>query len=337
MKKIICGFLAIMLCLSLAACGSSSKEAGSYADEAPAADSGYVDSYEYAADDVAAEEPAAEEPAAEDGSGDSDSTDVSGDQKNNRLNAKKLIYKCDIELETLEFEKTISELEKLITKYDAFIEKETTFAGSTDSYGYRSMGEYTATIRVPSEKYKAFINETDGIGTLVNRNQNVTNVSQEYSDLTVELEVLEAQKNDYLEMLKEAKRLEDMKNIITISDKIATVSTKINKIKTRLNTIDNDVDYSYVNVTINEVREVVEYTDDSFGTRFSRDVKQSWYDFGYNLQSVIIWLVSHIWGILTFFGINFLILFIIFKSIRHGKKKREKKAALKNPENTTEK
>ena len=324
MKKIICGFLAILVCLSLVACGSSSKES-EYSAEAPAADSGYVDIYDDY--ETAAEEPAAEEPVAEEGSGDSDteSTDVSGDQKNNRLNAKKLIYKCEIKLETLEFEKTISELEKLITKYDAFLETENTFAGSTDSYGYKSMGEYTATIRVPSEKYKAFIGETDGIGNLINRTQNVTNVSQEYSDLTVELEVLEAQKNDYLEMLKEAKKLEDMKNIITISDKIASVSTKINKIKTRLNTIDNDVDYSYVNITIDEVSEVVEYTDDSFGTRFSKDVKQGWYDFGYALQSIIIWFVSHIWGIITFIGIHLLILFIILKSIKRGKKKREKK------------
>ena len=236
---------------------------------------------------------------------------------------EKLIYRCNISLETLRFNDTVNEFQKLITKYDGFIESENTYIDGSVSYGSSGLGVYTATVRVPSSKYKDFVNETGGIGTLTNKSQNVTNVSQEYSDLSVEMEVLEAQKQDYMEMLKEAKKLEDMDNVILISDKIASVSTRINQIKTRLNTIDNDVAYSYVDINIREVKEIVEHTEETFGTRFTKEVKQGWYDFGYGFQNFIIWIVANIWGLLIFFGIIFLIIFIIRKIIKKAKKRKE--------------
>ncbi|MBE5957341.1 MAG: DUF4349 domain-containing protein [Lachnospiraceae bacterium] len=271
--------------------------------------------------------------AAEDIADNSDSTDSNNEKKDvstNKLNTEKLIYKCDINIETLKFADTITEFQKLVSKYDAFIETEKTYTddsytyddydeyydGSYD-YSYRNdygLGYYTATVRVPASKYNDFVNDTDGIGTLKNKSQNVTNVSQEYSDLTVELEVLEAQKDDYLSMLKEAKSLKDMDNVIKISDKIASVNTEINKIKTRLNTIDNDVAYSFVTVTISEVKEIVEHSEDTFMTRFKREVKQGWYDFGFGLQNFFIDIVANIWNILTFFGI-IIIGFLIARKI----------------------
>lgn len=319
MKRIYTLFLAIVLCITLTAC-SSSKNASSeydYSDsEATAEDDGYAD---YPAEEA---EAPADEPAAEEAS-DTGMGDVSEkEKKTNRLNVEKLIYKCTINIETKEFEDTLKELQKIITKYDGFIEQESTYMNGEDTFDGIGLGEYVATIRVPSDKYKDFINETGGIGKMISRSQNVTNVSQEYSDLSVELEVLETQKDNYLEMLKEAKKLSDMDNIIKLSDKIASVSTDINKIKTRLNAIDNDVDYSYVDINIDEVRELVEYTDESFGTRFMTEVKQGWYDFGYGFQNFLIWLVAHIWGILLFVGIHVGIIIFIVKMAKRGNKKR---------------
>ncbi|MBR3042187.1 MAG: DUF4349 domain-containing protein [Eubacterium sp.] len=339
MKKFINAFLAASICLALTACGSSASTdsgARSSVQKAASNSAGYVDSYDYAAteaayEDVEYETAAGDEPVYEE-SDESVEGDVSDkENKTNKLDTEKLIYRCNISLETLRFDDTVSEFQKIITKYNGFIESENTYINSTGYYESSGLGVYVATVRVPSDKYKDFVNETGGIGTLINRSQNVTNVSQEYSDLSVELEVLEAQKADYLEMLKEAKKLEDMDNVILISDKISSVSTQINQIKTRLNSIDNDVAYSYVDVNIKEVKEIVEHSEDSFGTRFMKEVKQGWYDFFFGLQNFIIWIVANIWGLLIFFGIIALIIFIIKKIIKKSRKKKEERMARMYP------
>lgn len=338
MKKFINAFLAASICLALTACGSSASTdsgARSSVQKAASNSAGYMDKNDLAGADTAYAdveyEAAADEPVYEE-SDESVEGDVSDkENKTNKLDTEKLIYRCNISLETLRFDDTVSEFQKIITKYNGFIESENTYINSTGYYESSGLGVYVATVRVPSDKYKDFVNETGGIGTLINRSQNVTNVSQEYSDLSVELEVLEAQKADYLEMLKEAKKLEDMDNVILISDKISSVSTQINQIKTRLNSIDNDVAYSYVDVNIKEVKEIVEHSEDSFGTRFMKEVKQGWYDFFFGLQNFIIWIVANIWGLLIFFGIIALIIFIIKKIIKKSRKKKEERMARMYP------
>ena len=342
MKKLVKGIAIISTCMMLTACGSSASTSDSAMEyDSPVQKSaqnaaGYVDTYDYAATEAAANDEAAYETSDDvTVSENAEAAPVSETEKENttnKLDTEKLIYRCNISLETLRFDDTVGEFQKLITKYDGFLESENTYVNNgSGSYGYDGLGVYVATVRVPSDKYKDFVSETGGIGTLINRSQNVTNVSQEYSDLSVEMEVLEAQKNDYMEMLKEAKKLEDMDNVILISDKIASVSTQINQIKTRLNSIDNDVAYSYVDVSIKEVKEIIEHSEDTFGTRFMKEVKQGWYDFFYGLQSFIIWLVANIWGLLIFVGIIFLIIFIIKKMIKKSRKKKEERMARMYP------
>ena len=341
MKKRLWILMAGIMMLSLTACGESHEAANTmdYSSKVSSAgeskglsDDTYVtDNYEMATE--AAEDYEAEpEELSADSSADSSGSVKDKENKTNKLDTEKLIYRCSISLETKEFKETISSFQDLIKKYDGFVENENT-STKGGSYGgsyNNGLGVYTATIRVPSENYTAFINDAGSIGTLNNKSQNVTNVSQEYSDLSVEMEVLEAERDDYMDMLKEAKSLEDMDNVILIRDKITSVNTEINQIKTRLNSIDNDVAYSYVDMQIYEVREVVEYTEDDFGTRFKREVKQGWYNFLYGLQNFVIWFVANIWGLLIFFGIVFLIIFIIRKLIKRGKKKRAERMNLQD-------
>lgn len=265
------------------------------------------------------------------------STDVNGGgnagtekkQTDNKLNLDKLIYRCNISVQTLAFESDVAEFKAAIKEYGAFIENENTYMSGGDYYYDRNtkLRTYTATIRVPSDKYEDFINKSGGIGELVNMSQNVENLSQEYSDLSVQLEVLAAERSSYVEMLKEAKSLSDMDNIILITDKITSIDIQVNQIKTRLNNIDNDVAYSYVDMSIREVKEYEKEPDESFGSRFVREVKTGWRNFLYGCQNFLIWFVAHLPGILLFLGIVFGIWKLILHIIKKIKAKRAAKRA----------
>ena len=330
-KRMILAFVCTGV-MALSGCGSSKSDSTTYdtASSKAVRGGGYsnsagaesaVETAEYEESDVAYDDV-----VLEGSEGTQGSQDVSNKENStNKIDTEKLIYRCNISLETQDFDGSISTFQQLIKQYEGFVESENTTIRNS-GYGYdNGLGYYTATVRVPSSKYNDFVSSTGDIGNMTNKSQNVTNVSQEYSDLSVELEVLEAQKEDYMLMLKEAKSLQDMDNVILISDKIAQVSTSINQIKTRMNSIDNDVAYSYVDVVIEEVKEISEHTDETFATRFTKEVKQGWYDFGYACQQFIIWLVANIWGLLLFAGIIFLIVCIIKKLIKRSDRKAEER------------
>jgi hypothetical protein len=158
-------------------------------------------------------------------------------------------------------------------------------------------------------------------------------MSQEYSDLSVQLDVLAAERASYVEMLKQAKDLDDMDNILIITDKITDIDIQVAQIKTRLNGIDNDVAYSYVDVSIKEVKEYVTdpEPEDTFATRFTREVKGAWKKFFYGLQNFAIWFVSSLPTLIILFLIGFgawkLIIKRIIKKAKANKKAREEKRA----------
>ncbi len=254
------------------------------------------------------------------------------EQSTNKIDIEKLVYRCNISIETLNYNSTITDFKSFIKECGGFLESENaTLNGGYDYYNKDAskLHTYTATVRVPSDKYEEFVNKTDGLGEITGKNQNVTNVSQEYSDLSVELDVLAAERASYVEMLKQAKDLDDMDNIILITDKITDIDIQVNQIKTRLNTIDNDVAYSYVNVTIREVKEYVDEPDDTFGQRFMKEVKAAWKSFFFGFQNFIIWLVSNIPGLIVIFLIGFgvwkLIIKKIIKKAKANKAEREKR------------
>ncbi len=213
----------------------------------------------------------------------------------------KLVFRCNLEFETLDYNTSLDKVHQLIQNYNGFVEFEdvSTEPGYRDGKTYYS---YRATIRVPSASFDSFVNETGDIGELISKNQNVDNFSKEYSDLSAELEVLETKYQSYLEMMKEAKSLDDMETLLMLDDRITEVEVQISQIKRRMNTIDNDVAYSYVSINIREVQKYEEAPAETFGDRIGRALRDGWetfragcedfaVDFTENLPRIIITLV----------------------------------------------
>ena len=292
-KKIqIAGLSAAML-LSLNACGNDKSESGKefsqetyYEATTEAANwnegayAEYYDEEEYYEGDYTNEMKSSS--ATRDlagGSGSSEGSLKEGSTSElSKINTEKLVYRCSLSFDTLNYNESLSKLKNLIHAYGGFVEYEDV---NTNSYGRNGKAcyNYNATVRIPSSSYEDFVNGTSEIGDLKTKNQNVENLSQEYGDISAELEVLETKRANYLEMMKEAKKLEDMENLLLIDDRITDVEIQINRIKTRLNRIDNDVAYSYVTVSICEVEKYEEPAAESFGERLSRGFANGWENF----------------------------------------------------------
>lgn len=247
--------------------------------------------------------------------------------------AQKLIYTCNMRMETTEFEKTLTALRGLIAKYDAFIESES----QTDSAGTWYYSSYRKTsgtlserivIRVPSENYDAFLADLDGQGKIREKNTNVENITQSYTDTETIIASLKTQEKRLLEMMESCETIEDM---ITVEDRLTEVQTELAVYESRLKGMDLDVSYSTVDLTLTEV---LEYSSDSdpvytatFGDRLKNTLKESWENVKSFLEELLFFLIRALPILLIIGAIGGLIAFIIVKSIKGSKKRRAAKRA----------
>lgn len=225
-------------------------------------------------------------PAESNESYDGDGEDISDKTLNTKenntsdelLKKEMLVYTCNMTIDVKEFDKALNAFKDSLEIYGAFVEKENYSDGGSNSR-WQDDAEvkwqsYTATVRVPSTNYSAFCDNASDLGYLRSKNANVDNLSAEYYDLSTTLEIYEAKEKRYLDLLKDIK---DEQYAISIERELTDIQIDISKLKTRMKAIRTDVAYSYVYVTINEVREyrAEPVKTDTFMQRLENTVKNA--------------------------------------------------------------
>lgn len=252
----------------LTGCGGAAQSGSkSMTDMAPARNSSAAsDSGGVASDNYAVTEEAAVDTAMEIGS-DSDMTvkqaqDDTSAADSMTLLEEKLVYYCDLQIETLDYPATITAIKGTITKYGGIIQAETESDNGYNWYyeNYRktsgTMSNYLQ-VRIPSKDYNNFLAELDGVGKIISKSTSVDNISQQYYDTTAQIEALQIQEKNLLSMMEKCETIEDM---IAVEQRLSEVQYQLNNLQTSRRYMDMDVAYSYVNIGITEV---MEYRQDS--------------------------------------------------------------------------
>ena len=283
--------LMLILCLMLSGCS------GDVSDKSTDTDSGY-NSEEYQEEDGGASMSVQSAKGAEDVGDVSDEDyqeDVSSEGNSQNLNQEekdikaekteeKLVYTCDIDIETTTYQETVTQIKKIIKDYKGIIESQEDYENET---GW-DVGDYKTsvtmitniTVKVPAKDYEAFLKSLDGKGKTTRKNMNVTNISRSYYDTSATVEALKIQEKRLLEMMEQAKTIDDM---IAVEKRLTEVQTQLNQEKTRLSMMDTEVAYS--TITLN-IEEVLEYKNQPEGRKTNKFVdrliyafKDSWNNF----------------------------------------------------------
>ena len=169
------------------------------------------------------------------------------------------------------------------------------------------------TLRIPSEKLDDFIAGAQGVGALTSLTQQSQNISESYYDTAARLET-QKQKMDRLNvLLAEAENIADL---IEIESAIADTQYWIDHYTGQLNHYDDQVDYSTVNVSLQEVK-VAASEEASLFQRIWSALKDSFTEGVAFLGDMVVFVIAAApWLILA--G---LVVFVV-KKIR--KKKKEK-------------
>ena len=269
------GLCAALLC----GCGSShSSAATEQMYYTGGSEGGYMASSSYDAKN--AEEAEAAESTADAGSG---AAEIAADPV---LSQEKLVYTGDLTIQTLEYDKSLSALRAKVKELGGIVgwenESDSNYRWyDSDSAGTRSIN---MTLRIPTENFETFMNDAGGIGKVISRSTGVQNISRQYNDTTVQIEALEKQQERLLEMMDKAETIEDM---IAVETRLTEVQSQLNSLKTYRQSMDTDVMYSTVTVSMQEVREYV-HVNESFIERAWNSFVSGWKNFIWFLEDFFI-------------------------------------------------
>lgn len=313
MKKNIVKNLGIVMAAVMLVTGCGASDGGRNATEAMSEEA--YETYEYAAEDVVEEKT---ESGAGYGNG-ATNAEVSEEQvKASNQSERKLIKTIDIELETLEYEKTIDYIEKRVTNLGGYIESSNLDGSSIyEDFGSR-YGELK--IRIPKEKTNDFVTGIDENTNIRRKSESTEDITLNYIDVESHKEALKVEQQRLMEILEKAETVED---IISLESRLSEVRYEIGTYESKLRTYDNLVDYSTINIFISEVQEITEAPKLTTMERITEGFAGSVKDILKGIKEFVIGFIITlpylvVWGIVI--GI---IAMIIRKILKHKKKKKE--------------
>lgn len=250
---------------------------------------------------------------------------------------EKLVYHCNLDIETLDYPAAIASIKETISKYGGVIQSESESDSGHDWYYadyYKTSGTMHnyLEVRIPSKDYENFLSELDGVGKIISKSTSVDNISQKYYDTTAQIEALQIQEKNLLAMLEKCETIEDM---ITVEQRLSEVQYELNNLQTNRRYMDMDVAYSYVNISISEV---MEYRQDSepvrrntFVDRLKNTIEATGRGFLYFLEAILFLVIYLAPYLLIIALICFVFLRKKIRSILEQRKLRKNTQRLQTP------
>ncbi len=233
--------------------------------------------------------------------------------------ARKLIQKVTLEVETKEFEQLMWAVDGQVKELGGYIESMNTYNGS--SYSGSSSRYANLTVRIPQVKLSQFLDTVSNAGNIVRRSEDVDDVTLSYVDMESRRNVLRSEQERLLEFMD---RAETMEEIIIIEERLSEVRYQLESMESQLRTIDNLVDYSTVYLNISEVKELTPVEEPTIGQRISEGFLESIEDIGNGLTEFGIWFLVNT----PYFVIWITVLAVVIVLLRRRRRRlvREKEA-----------
>lgn len=241
--------------------------------------------------------------------------------KTGEIKQEMLVYRGELNIDTLDYAASVNAFKMLISEKGGFIETES-YTDNFSNSGYYAVDAsdkrnlYSATVRVPSKEYDAVMNSATDLGDVRSRYSNASNVTQQYGTYQSQLEIYQAEYDRYLELLKNATEDE---YALMIENELFDIQLQIATLKSSISNIENDVAYSYIDITIKEVSEYEERIEvrDTFFERFKRTCKNSWRGFLDVLEEFLFWIIMNIYWIVAI-AVIVIIVRIMWKKKKHS-------------------
>lgn len=258
----------------------------------------------------------------------STTTAANGESANLTGNAagRKIIKNGDLSIQTREFDEFLTNLNRSILAVGGYVEASSI---NGNSYNKNRMRSADVTARVPADQLDAFCDQVSELGNVTYKNLYTRDVTLTYVDLESHVKALRTEQQTLMDLLAKAEKVED---IILIQNRLSDVLYEIESYESTLRTFDDQIAYSSVHLSIQEVQRETTVEKETAGQEIARRFKENWedvkdgfarfgIDFVSDLPIIIVWVV--------FLGIIVLVIARIVKGGPKRKARREKRKAMK--------
>lgn len=217
---------------------------------------------------------------------------------------RKLVYRFEYNIETKEYEKSLSDLNLKVKEFGGFVE-----SSSYDNTS-RRLKVIDMTIRIPKENSENFQASLGQIGGITYQAVSTDDLSKIYADTSNQVEVLQAKEARYIELLDQAESIED---ILAIEGQLAEVQAQLKFMNQDLKNIDYDVDYNTFNIHLYEVEklDIGVNEKESFSARLANAFSQSLENFTNFVQNFILFFARNLIFIAVLAVIVIVVLWVV--------------------------
>lgn len=239
-------------------------------------------------------------------------------EKGSSIEPEKVITTITMNIETLEYEKTLDKLNQLIEANDGYVVSSQVSYDNKISDRYSEYDRYAYyEIRIPKDKVSSFKKSLPDIGNITNEYTSKQDVTKYYIDTESRIKVLETKEERLLSLLERAEKIED---ILAIENQLSDVISQKESLKAELQGLDERIDFSTFDISIYEVNKLSSSAGINAG--FFTKLKAAFNDaidkFYIFIEQLVLFIVSNIFFIILL-GV------IIYVIVKYGMKRNKKK------------
>ncbi len=279
-RRMLLLIMALLMLFSLTGCGNLLGWVGS----GSSAEGAYYEADGYTAEDMAGSTPMLGRSASytaasmntQSAQAESDSTagDYTGE-------GRKLIRTVDISMESKEIGETAQEISRKVTELGGYIEQ--------SSINSRYGKSVYMTARIPADRLDEFILIAESAGNVLSKNEQVTDITLQYSDTESHIASLKVERERLDELMQKA---EDIETILAIEDKLTDIRYELDSYESTKRRYDNQVDYATVTIDISEVEVYTPPVKKAMNERIAARFEQSLKDVRDGAENFVVWLIG---------------------------------------------
>ncbi len=220
--------------------------------------------------------------------------------------ARKLIRTVNLNVETTEFDNLLTGIRQFVDACGGYIEQSDLSGKSISGGSGRRYASITA--RVPSTQVDAFLSQMNEKSNITYRSENVQDVTLQYTDIESRKKSLTIEQERLWELLEKADSLDA---VIALEERLSEIRYELERFESQLRTYDNQVDYSTVYISIDEVAVFTPTEPDSVMTRIQKGFTRNLKNVGNGFVDFFVWFVSSLPTLLVWTVLIVIIVLIV--------------------------
>ncbi len=234
---------------------------------------------------------------------------------------RKLIRNVSMHLETREFDALTKSISDAVTFFGGYMEQSDVSGNSLYWSDERSSRCSNLTARIPENKLDAFLTEVSGQGNVTYKNESVQDVTLQYTDITSRKKTLQMEQDRLWELLEKA---ESVDAVIALEARLSEVRYQLESIESQLRTLDNQIVYSTVYLSIQEVQVLTSTDPDTIPVRIQKGLSRSLNTLKISSVDFLVWFISSLPILAVFAVLVFIAVIILKKPLKRRKTRKQK-------------